>query len=100
MIFCRLFSQLCLQSSLLVLIARLAQQCEHILLIAFNARLVERIYAQQIAGNSAGLFEEVDQIAQLFSDTSSTSRIMFGTPPSVCASTTPSSALRFTTDIF
>lgn len=60
-----LFCKSCFQSGFLVLITRLAQQGEHILFIALYARLVKGIDAHQIAGNSAGLFKEINQITQL-----------------------------------
>ena len=56
----------CLKSFLLLLIAGFSKQGKHILLVAFYAGLVERIYAEQIAGNCASLFEEIDQCTQGF----------------------------------
>ena len=47
-----------------LLIAGLAQQREHILLIGFNAGLVEGVYVQQIAGQAAGIFKKVNQPAE------------------------------------
>ena len=60
----RLTLQPLFQNGLLVLIAGLAQQGEHVLFIAFHPRLVEGVYPQQIAGNGAGFLEEVDDLAQ------------------------------------
>ena len=47
-----------------LLIAGLAQQREHILLIGLNAGLVEGVYVQQIAGQAAGIFKKVNQPAE------------------------------------
>ena len=46
-------------------IAGLAQQREHVLLVGFHAGLVEGIHAQQVAGQTAGLLEEVAQVAEV-----------------------------------
>ena len=43
------------------LVSGLAEQREHVLLIALNTRLVERVHAEEIAGDGAGLLEEVEQ---------------------------------------
>ena len=56
--------QLCLQRSALFLIARLVQKCKHVFLITLNARLIEGVDAQHIAGKTACLFEEVNKIAE------------------------------------
>ena len=55
----------CLESRLLILVAGLAEQGEHILLVAFDAGLVEGIDAEQIAGDRACLLKEVDQITEV-----------------------------------
>ena len=59
-------AKLCLKLCLLRLVAGLAQQCEHVFLIAFHARLVEGVYAQHIAGDGARLFKEIDEVAKVF----------------------------------
>ena len=46
----------------LFLIPRFPEQCEHILLIAFHTRLIERIYAQQITGYAAGKLKKVEKL--------------------------------------
>ena len=43
-----LFVKSCLECSLLVLITGLAEKSEHVLLISFNAGLVERIYSEEV----------------------------------------------------
>ena len=58
--------KLCFECSLHVLIAGLAEQREHVLLVAFDAGLIERIDAEHIAGNCTCLLEEVDQPAEGF----------------------------------
>ena len=57
--------QLCLQRSALLFIARLVQKCKHVFLIALNARLIEGVDTQHIAGKASCLFEEVNKIAEL-----------------------------------
>ena len=46
------------------LVAGLSQQGEHILLIRLHPRLVEGIHVQQVAGQAAGVLEEVDELTQ------------------------------------
>ena len=41
-----------------LLIPRFAEQCEHIFLVRLYARLVKRVDTQQIAADTAGLFEK------------------------------------------
>ena len=55
--------QLGFQFRLAVLIAGLAQQGKHVLLVSLYARLVEGVHFQQIAGQAAGVLEEVNQLA-------------------------------------
>ena len=43
-----LFVKSCLESSLLVFVAGLAEKSEHVLLVSFNAGLVERIYSEEV----------------------------------------------------
>ena len=50
-------------ASLCFLIARFAEQCEHIFLIALYARLVERIDAQKVSTDAAGKFEEIEELS-------------------------------------
>ena len=49
--------QLALQLRPPVLIARLAKQGEHILLVGLHPRLIEGVHVQQIAGEAAGVLE-------------------------------------------
>lgn len=44
----------------LCLIARLAKECKHILLVTLYTRLVERIYTKHICAYSTAHFEEVE----------------------------------------
>ena len=46
------------------LVAGLSQQGKHILLIRLHPRLVEGIHVQQVAGQAAGVLEEVDELTQ------------------------------------
>ena len=55
-------------------ITGLAQQSEHILFVGFYAGLVEGINLQQITGQAADIFEEVNQIAGALSDQESAFR--------------------------
>ena len=48
-----------------LLIAFFAEQSEHILLVCLDAWLIEGIYAEQIAGDAAGLLEEVNEVAEV-----------------------------------
>ena len=57
--------QLALQLRPPVLIARLAKQGEHILLVGLHPRLIEGVHVQQIAGEAAGVLEKVDQLPQV-----------------------------------
>ena len=54
-----------LQTSLnglaLLLVARFIQECEHIFLVCLNSWLVEWIYAEHIATDTARLLKEVEQ---------------------------------------
>ena len=59
-----LVAETSLELCLGALIAGLAEECEHVLLVAFHTGLVERIDTQNIAGNGASLLEEVDQVAE------------------------------------
>ena len=43
-----LFVKSCLESSLLILVAGLAEKSEHVLLVSLNAGLVERIYSEEV----------------------------------------------------
>ena len=43
-----LFVKSCLECCLLVFVAGLAEKSEHVLLISFNAGLVERIYSEEV----------------------------------------------------
>ena len=45
---CLLFLESCLESSLLILVAWLAEKSEHILLVSLNTGLVERIYGEEV----------------------------------------------------
>ena len=51
-----------LQLLLHLLIAWLAQQSEHVLLICLHAGLVKGIDPQQVAGQAARVLEEIDQV--------------------------------------
>ena len=42
-----------------------AQQSEHILLIALDARLVEGVHRHQVSADGARLLEEIDHVAEL-----------------------------------
>ena len=50
-----------LNSLSLLLISRLLKQGEHILLVSLNTRLVEWVYAEHIATDTARLLKEVEQ---------------------------------------
>jgi len=62
LLFCEAGFEFCLSG----LIAGLAEKGKHILLVAFYAGLIEGVDSEEIAGNSAGLFEEVDKAAEVF----------------------------------
>ena len=49
----------------LLLVARLAEQREHILLVGFHAGLIERIDPERITAHAAGLLEEIEQRSQI-----------------------------------
>ena len=59
-----LSAELSLESSLLILIARLAEESEHILLVALNAGLVEGVDTEHISAYGASLLEEVNHVAE------------------------------------
>ena len=46
-------------------ITGLVEKSEHILLVCFNAGLVEGVYAKHIAGNCASLFKEVYEVTEI-----------------------------------
>ena len=52
------------QSFLLLFEARFAEQREHVLLVRFDARLVERIDAEQIAADPHAILEEINHVAE------------------------------------
>ena len=54
-----------LDSLRLLLVSRLVEQGEHVLLVRLDARLVERIDFQHIAADAAGFFEEVEELADV-----------------------------------
>ena len=58
-----LFGQLGFQLRLTILVAGLAEEGKHILLVRLHAGLVEGIHIQQIAGQAAGILKEVDELA-------------------------------------
>ena len=51
----------CSQSIGLSLVAWLAEEGEHVLLVGLDARLVERIDAEHVAADTAGLLEEIEE---------------------------------------
>ena len=59
-----LLFQLPQQLTAQLLVAGLAQQSEHVLLVRLHAGLVEGVHVQQVPGQAAGVLKEVDQPAQ------------------------------------
>lgn len=59
-------SQSCLDGFGFLFVTRLVQQGEHILLVGFHTRLVERINPQQVAADAACFLKEVQQSAETF----------------------------------
>ena len=53
--------QPCFDGFRCLLVARLVQQGEHIFLVRLHAGLVERVYAEDVTADAAGLLEEVEQ---------------------------------------
>ena len=49
----------------LLLVARLVQESEHILLVGLNTRLVERIDSQGVSAYAAGELEEIEEAAEI-----------------------------------
>ena len=60
----RLFAELGAQSLAGLLVAGLAEQREHILLVGLDTGLIEGIDAEQIAGQTAGELKEVNELAE------------------------------------
>ncbi len=52
----------CLELSLLIFVAGLAEKSEHVLLVSLNAGLVEGVDCEEITGDAACLLEEVDEL--------------------------------------
>ena len=93
-IYAFLFGKSCFQCFFFAFVTRLAEQSKHVLLIAFNARLVERVHAEEIAGDGAGLLEEVDDLAEgILGEIGSGDHNVRHAAVVVC-STVPSNALR------
>ena len=63
-------------------ITRLVEQGEHILLICLYTWLVEWIYTQYVAADTAGNFEEVNELSDIVAFSSGTEIRILGTPPS------------------
>ena len=59
--------QALLDSFALCLITWLVEQCEHILLVCLNTRLVEWVHLFQETADTASLLEEVDQLTEVVS---------------------------------
>ena len=54
-----------LKSLALLLVAWFAQKREHVLLVSFHTWLVERIDTENIGADSAGIFKEIEQAAEV-----------------------------------
>ena len=57
--------QFCLDCGSFGFVAGLFEQCEHVALVGFDAGLVERIYVEDIARDTTGGLEEVNQLAEI-----------------------------------
>ena len=55
------FLESCSESLCLLLIAWLAEEGKHVLLVSFNAWLVERIHAEHLTADTACLLEEIEE---------------------------------------
>ena len=51
----------CLEGFCHLLISRLTEKGEHILLVSLNSRLIKRIYSKYITADTACLLEEVEE---------------------------------------
>ena len=65
----------------------------HIFLIRLDARLVERVDAKQVTGNTARLFKEIDQITEMPCVRPIDLNDDIGVPPSICAISVPLSLI-------
>ena len=92
--------QPCFDGFRCLLVARLVQQGEHIFLVRLHAGLVERVYAEDVTADAAGASRR-SRAANRWRVRRSAgiSMRMLGTPPSTCASCTPSSAMRLTSEM-
>ena len=59
------FGKTLLDCFALLLVTRFVEQREHVFLVCFHTRLVERIHAENIPAYAACLFEEVEQCADI-----------------------------------
>lgn len=60
-----LFTKSRLKLFFLFLKARFTQQCEHVILICFNSRLIKGINSQKISADATGFFEEIYKISEI-----------------------------------
>ena len=57
--------QSCFNRFRCLFVAGLIKQGKHVLLVCLHARLVEGVYAEDVAGDTAGTLEEINQLAKV-----------------------------------
>ena len=57
--------QSCFDRFRCLLVAGLVKQGKHVLLVCLHARLVEGVHAKDVAGDTAGTLEEINQLAEI-----------------------------------
>jgi len=55
----------CLKSGSHLLITRLTEKSEHVLLVSLHARLIERIHAENVSADAACLLEEIEESTEV-----------------------------------